>query len=257
MSPFHLWFLHKICQHKFSALRCMLRGIRRCWSLHGGVHCLLVHCCQNPLQSCWPFVGRYHPQCFYPWRSAPGHRCFHTGGTEESKWRFFFQLNCGDLDTFCELCLLMFLALVASWKQLPRHTEPWNSAFAAASSLGSLVARGGAQWPLHSGGHKDELKSQCKGCCEIFIIDFGKPSMHSTSLVDHFQGLLAPHFVQTSLRAGVWGQKSRQSQGPRRSLWGLPLGVWLRVHKAWANARPGVGSLYCNGEESFNWQWQW
>lgn len=38
----------------------------------------------------------------------------------------------------------------------------------------------------------------------------------------------------------VWGQKSRQSQGPRRSLWGLPFGVWLRVHKAWANARPGV-----------------
>ena len=87
------------------------------------------------------------------------------------------------------------------------------------------------------------IKNSVQGLLWNFLIDFGKPSIHSTSLVDHFRGLLAPHFVQTSLRGGVWGQKSRQSQGPRRSLWGLLLGVWLRVHKAWASAGPGVGSL--------------
>ena len=164
--------------------------------------------------------------------------CFHTGRTEESKWTsIFFQLNCGDLDTF-----------LAFGKQLPRHTQPWNSAFAAACFTRFSCYARRCTMTFAFWRPQRWIKNSVQGLLWNFIIDFGKPSMHSTSLVDHFRGLLGTSFCPDVLKGGrVWGQKSRQSQGPRRSLWGLPFGVWLRVHKAWANARPGVGSLYCNG----------
>ena len=50
--------------------------------------------------------------------------------------------------------------------------------------------------------------------------------MHSTSLVDHFRGLLAPHFVQTSSGGGCVRPKKPPESGPtpkpmRFVTWGL------------------------------------
>ena len=50
--------------------------------------------------------------------------------------------------------------------------------------------------------------------------------MHSTSLVDHFRGLLAPHSVQTSLWGGGVRPKKQPESGPtpkpmRLASWGL------------------------------------
>ena len=134
----------------------------------------------------------------------------------------------------------MFLALVeSSFQEIP-NIGIWL--LLESSSLGSLVACGGAQWPLHSWGHKDELKNQCQGCCcEIYW--FWETINSFKFSCGPVRGFLASHFVQTYILTP--GQTSSQSQGPCRSLWGLPLGVWLVEggSRPGGSARPRCGRL--------------
>lgn len=149
------------------------------------------------------FVGRYHLQCFYPWRSAPGHRCFHTGGTEESKWRFFFPVELWRFRYF--LWTLSSHVFGACCKLKAASKTYWTLEFgfccgqlARFSCCARRCAMTFAFWRPQRW-----IENSVQGLLWNFLIDFGKPSIHSTSLVDHFRGLLGTSLCPDVLMGGM------------------------------------------------------